>query len=277
MFPKQVLLELSDESVVGQPLLKGNPGKLCIDVPLPALTIRTGQPIEIDPLADLIGDLLVREGLIDAFVSAALPQSAVAWRVIDWTAGGIPEDGVAELRRRNPDLALAYPLAEAAIDLRPLEGAPGKVLVALTPMEVVEGWIQVFDQAGTTLDRLACPQSCRLAALQGELATIPPATLVVLLTVQEAGRQLLAIREGVPVFEWPLPEEAKGLVDEVKRCLAFLRREFPGDGSVRLLLEGALEDPEGFANALGLPLANTSCAPYNSLVLQGLAVPELPT
>lgn len=275
LFPQQVLLQLSDEAVVGQPLLNGQPGPISIDVPLPALTIKRGLPIEIEPLADLIGDLLVRDGLINAYVLASLPQVAVEWRVIDWAGRSVPEDGLAELRRLNPELGLAYPLEEATLDLRPLAGAPGKQLLACTRREVVEGWIQVFHQAGTNLDRLACPQTCRLAALQGPLEGIPAGTLVLLVTASPQGGQLMAIRDGVPLFEWPLPAEAGAKVAEVQRCLAFLRREFADVRRVRLLLDGELAEQEALEAALDLQGQRVDCAPFGSLVMQGLAIPEI--
>ena len=275
MFPQQVLLQLSDTALLGQPLLNGLPKSVSIDVPLPSLTIKAGMPIEIEPLADLIGDLLVREDLIDAYVMAALPQVAVDWRVIDWAAQSAPEEAAAELRRLNPDLGLPYSLEDAAMDLRPLAGAPGKQLLATTRREVVEGWIAVFHQAGTNLDRLACPQTCRLAGLQGELDAIPPGTLVLLLTVQPESGQMMAIRDGVPLFEWPLPAEASAKVATVERCLSFLRREYPGVRQVRLLLEGEQDELEILEDALDLPIQQIQCAPYASLVIQGLAIPEL--
>ena len=274
MFPQQVVLELSDSAVLGQPLVNGKPGPIAIDVPLPSLTCRAGQPIEIEPLADLIGDLLVREGLLDAYVLASLPQVAVHWRVIDWATTAVPEDGIAELRRLDPDLGLPYPLAEAAIDLRPLAGAPGKQLLATTPREVVEGWIEVFHQAGTNLDRLACPQTCRLAALQGELEEVPAGTLVVVVSVQGERGELMAIRDGVPLFEWPLPAEGMARVREVQRCVAFLRREFGEARSVRLWLDGELEEKEALETELDLPAQTIDWAPFGSLVMRGLAIPE---
>lgn len=279
LFPQQVLLELGDTALLGQSLLNGKPGPVCIDVPLPSLTCKRGQPIEIEPLADLIGDLLVRDGLIDAFVMAALPPVAVQWRVIDWGGEEPPEDGLAELRRRNPDLGLAYPLAEAALDLQPLAGAPGKALLAATPQAVVEGWIKVFHQAGTNLDRLASPQTCRLAALQGHLAEVPAGSLVLLVTARAEERQLEAIRDGVPLFEWPMPLESGAMAAEAKRCLAFLQREFQGLGPVKLLVqsegEGEGDTIESLEAVLGLPAQRLHCAPFASLVLQGLAIPEL--
>jgi hypothetical protein len=39
---------------------------------------------EIEALADLIGELMLRENLHNAHVQASLPEEAVQWRVIDW-------------------------------------------------------------------------------------------------------------------------------------------------------------------------------------------------
>lgn len=274
MFPQQVLLELSETALVGQGYSNGRVAPISINVPLPSLTIKEGVPIEVEPLADLIGDLLVRDGLIDAYVMASLPQAAVDWRVIDWGEREVPDDGVAELRELALDLGLPYGLEEAAMDLRPLVGGNGKQLLATTRLEVVENWIKVFHQAGTNLDRLACPQTCRLSALEGLLEELEAGALVVLLTVKEGGAQLLAIRDGVPLFEWPLPAKAGAQVGEVKRCVAFLRREFGKEGRLELLLEGEMEGLEQLEEALGVEVRRMHTEPYGSLVMQGLAIPE---
>lgn len=274
MFPQQVLLELSEAALVGQAYSNGRVAPVSINVPLPSLTIKQGMPIEVEPLADLIGDLLVRDGLIDAYVMASLPQVAVDWRVIDWGEKEVPDNGVAALRELALDLGLPYGLEEAAMDLRPLPGRGGKHLLATTRREVVEGWIKVFHQAGTNLDRLACPQTCRLSALEGLLVEMEPGALVVLLTMKEGGQQLLAIRAGVPLFEWPLPEQAEAQVGEVARCLAFLQRKFGAVERVELLLEGQLEGVEALEEALGVEAVRVSTAPYGSLVMRGLAIPE---
>lgn len=275
MFPQQVLLELSEQGLVGQGYSNGRVAPVSINVPLPSLTIKEGMPIEVEPLADLIGDLLVRDGLIDAYVMASLPQVAVDWRVIDWGEREVPADGVAALRELAPDLGLSYGLEEATMDLRPLAGGGSKQLLATTRREVVEGWIKVFHQAGTNLDRLACPQTCRLSALEGLLEELEAGVLAVLLTVQEQEAQLLAIRDGVPLLEWPLPVKAAAQVGEVERCVAFLRREFGDVERVELLLEGEMEGVEALEQALGVGAVRIEAAPYGSLVLQGLAIPEI--
>lgn len=274
MFPQQVLLELSETALLGQGYSNGRVAPISINVPLPSLTIKEGMPIEVEPLADLIGDLLVRDGLIDAYVMASLPQVAVDWRVIDWGEREVPDDGVAALRELAPELGLPYGLEEAAMDLRPLAGGGRKQLLATTRLEVVENWIKVFHQAGTNLDRLACPQTCRLSALEGLLEELEAGVLVVLLTMKETGQQLMAIRDGVPLFEWPLPGRAEAQVEEVKRCVGFLRREFGEQGQLELLLEGEMEGVEALEEALGVAVRPIEAEPYGSLVMKGLAIPE---
>lgn len=274
MFPQQVLLELSETALLGQGYSNGRVAPISINVPLPSLTIKEGMPIEVEPLADLIGDLLVRDGLIDAYVMASLPQVAVDWRVIDWGEREVPDDGVAALRELAPELGLPYGLEEAAMDLRPLAGGGRKQLLATTRLEVVENWIKVFHQAGTNLDRLACPQTCRLSALEGLLEELEAGVLVVLLTMKGTGEQLMAIRDGVPLFEWPLPGKTEAQVEEVKRCVRFLRREFGEQGQLELLLEGEMEGVEALEEALGVAVRPIEAEPYGSLVMKGLAIPE---
>ncbi|MEB3334191.1 MAG: hypothetical protein VKP70_04330 [Cyanobacteriota bacterium] len=279
MFPKQVLLEIGEDRLLGQTLGNGRPGPLCLNLPMPSYTCNNeGLPIQVDALADLIGELLLREGLIDAHVMASLPPQAVDWRVIDWGDGEMPEDGALALREREPDLGLPYPLAEATIDVRPLPTAPGRMLVVLTPRELVETWIEVFDQAGLSLDRLAAPQSCRLEALRGELARVSPDTLVLLITSQESElteRRLLAIKDGVPLFERVLPKSMELLIRDISPCVAFLQREIPDISGLELLLEGPLAEQEALEASLGQHARHLHHEPYGSLVMQGLAIPEL--
>jgi hypothetical protein len=76
------------------------------------------------------------------------------------------------------------------------------------------------------------------------------------------------------LFEWPLPEQAEAQVGEVARCLAFLQRKFGAVERVELLLEGQIEGVEALEEALGVEAVRVSTAPYGSLVMRGLAIPE---
>ena len=152
LFPRIVLIELNDAGLRGQLLRGDRPEPLSLEAPLPPLTCRAGMPLEPEPLGDMLGDLLVREKLLDAFVMASLPPEASELRVIAWPDGLDPDDPERELRRLNPDLGLDFDLAEACLDLTDLPGVEARSLVALTPRPLVEAWIDVFNFAGAQLE-----------------------------------------------------------------------------------------------------------------------------
>ncbi len=275
LFPRQLLLELQDDSLKGQVFRSAGPEPVTIDLPLPPLTCLDGQPLEKEPLGDLIGDLLVRDGLLDAVVLASLPESAVEWRVIDWPLEAIPDDPIAALRTIDPALNLSVPLADATIDVRPLPGTSPRLLLAVASRKLVEDWIDVFNLAGAQLERLAPPQSCRLAAVSALLAQAPDDELTVLIHPLPAGARLLLLRRAEPVFDWPLPEEDGALVREVNRCVAFYRRREPSIRRLRLLLSAAMASQDNLQDALGVRAEILTPEPFGSLVMQGLAMPEL--
>ena len=274
LFPRQLLLELQDDALMGQVLRGGGPEPVSIDLPLPPLTCLDGQPLEKEPLGDLIGDLLVRDGLLDAVVLASLPEGAVEWRVIDWPLEAIPDDPIEALRTIDPTLSFGVPLAEATIDLRPLPGATPRMLLAVASKKLVEDWIEVFNLAGAQLERLAPPQSCRLAAVTALLQQAPDDQLTLLIHPLPAGGRLLLLRRAEPVFDWSLPQADDDLVGEVNRCEAFYRRHDPSVRRLRLLLSAPLPCQDRLQDALGVRAEILTPEPFGSLVLHGLAMAE---
>jgi hypothetical protein len=277
LFPSQVLLELQDDALRGQ-VLKGDvPEPVSIDLPLPPLTCKDGVPLEKEPLGDLIGDLLVRDGLLDAYVLASLPEHAVEWRIIDWPFDSIPDDPIDALRRIDPALNLSVPLSDATIDLQPVPGATPRMLLAVSSKALVDDWIQVFNLAGAQLERLAPAQSCRLTAIQSLLEKAPDDELTLLLHSPEEAPRLLLLRQGLPVFEWVLPTDEEGQLAEIRRCVAFYRRQDPQVRRLRLLLSEPFPLQDQLQSALGVKAEILSPTPYGSLVLQGLAMREEPS
>ncbi len=275
-FPQQVLLELHDHSLRGQVLGGGQlPGPVTIEAPLPAFTCRGGMPLEREPLGDLIGDLMVRDNLIEPIVMAALPPSAVQCRVVEWwPLRQADEDPLESLRKIESSLNLPFPLQEAAIDLQPLPGSRPQMLLAAAPLPLLEAWIQVFNLAGVRLERLAPSQGCLLAALGPILLDAPADLLIALVAAGPEDRRLLLVREGVPVFEWALPEEDRALVPEVSRCLSFYRRQDQAVRRIRLLLAQPFPRGQELERELGVEAEELLAEPFGSLVLQGLATPE---
>lgn len=276
IFPRKVLLELHDENLRGQVLRNERPEPVSLEAPLPPLTIRAGMPLEKEPLGDLIGDLMVRDDLIDHFVLAALPPAAVEWRVVVWPFEDWPEDPARALRQIDPPLHLPYPLEEASIDLQPLPGEPGQMLLAVAPKRLVDGWIDVFALAGVQLERLAPAQSCQLCAISGLLRDAPADELVALVDADPEGAcRLLLICDGVPVFERSLHGIGDDLADDLVRCVEFYRRQDAAVRGLRLLLTRPIEERSALERRLSVSAEELTADPFGSLVLQGLATPEL--
>lgn len=277
LFPFLVLLELDDESLRGQVLRGPKPEPVSFEVPLPALTCRRGMPLEKEPLGDLIGDLLVRDKLLDGYLLVALPPEAVHWRVVSWPFDAMPEEPLDALRQLDPDLHLPFSLWEATVDLQPLPvvaGQPARMLLSAAPTAMVEAWVEVFNMAGVRLERLVPAQACVYAALRPQLEQAPDDALIAVLQPREQGCLLVVMRAGLPVFEWMLPLEPEPLRFELERCLAFVQRRDRGARSLRLLVGGSLDLPDDLEETLGVKPEPWSAEPFGSLVLQGLAAQE---
>lgn len=275
MFPRLVLLEIRDDGLRGQ-LLRDNdqPGPLGLQAPLPALTCRDGMPLEKESLADLIGDLLLSEKQLDAYVMAVLPFEACHWRVLVRPFPEPPDDPIETLRLLDPPLNLPFSLAEAFIDLHPLPGQPDELLLVASQRRLVDAWIDVFRLAGVKLERLAPAQGCLLAALEEPLRRCEDTDLLAVLVPEEQDTLLWLFHRGVPVFERPLPPGGEDLIEEVQRCLTFYHRQEPGLRRLRLLLTGPLADREELETTLGVEAEELEIAPFGSLLLRGLAIRE---
>lgn len=277
MFPSLVLLELNDDALQGQVLRRSQPEPVTLDVPLPPLTCRNGMPLEKEPLGDLIGDLLVRDNLLNSYLMVALPPAAVHWRVVAWPFDEMPEDPVDALRQVDPDLHLPFSLEEATLDLQPLPGRagePARMLLAAAPTLLVDSWVDVFNLAGVQLERLAPAQACQYLALLPVLAEAGDDELIVVLDPREAGCRLMVLRAGLPVFERVLPIGDEPLRLELERCLAFLQRRDRQARGLKLLLAAPYQLPAGLEDDLGTTAELIASEPYGSLVLKGLAVQE---
>ena len=275
LFPRQLLLELRDDGLRAQVLADGRPGSIRFDAPLPPLTSRNGMPLEREPIGDMIGDLMVRDNLMEAFVMAALPPAATQWRVFEWPRGQmIPDDPLEAIRSLNPKgLRLPFPLEEAVIDVRPLPGIPSMAMLAASSLRLVEAWIQVFNHAGAQLERLAPAQSCEYLGLRSNFSDAGSRDLVALLSPDGGALRLLLVRDGIPRFDRTIQEVAHQRVDEVVRSIEFYRRSDPEVRRLRLIQSSPLPDGEAVAAALQVPL-ETPELEFDSLVISGLAIAE---
>ena len=276
LFPSRVLLELSDLLLVGQRLPRGRqPLEEPWLVPVPAATLREGEPRETEALGDFIGDLVLSHGAIGAHLNVVLPASTTQWRVLPWSPSDWTLDPVGRLRQLQPDLALGYGLEQAYLDVLPLEGDDSQTLVVAMNRELLQRWLEVFGIAGVLLDRIVPAQVAVMAALQERLAEADPQALVALLMPEQKAVRLLVWRGGEPLYERLLAGTAEQAMGQLQACLAFLQQHRPQGppGPVTLLLERELqpEQLQDLQQWLERPLELLSTEGYGSLALQGLA------
>lgn len=275
LFPQLTLIELHDDSIRAQLLEDGRPGKKRFDAPLPAFTCRRGVPLEKESLGDLIGDLLLRDDLINSHVVASIPPAAVEWRVLEWPRNQIrPDDPLASVRSLDPEpLQLPFSLEDAAIDIRPLPGVAPRAMLAASSQRIVDAWIQVFAFAGVSLDRLAPTQSCEYLGLRAALERVRQNELVVLLTPDGSNLRVLLVRDEIPCFDRTITLTGEARIEEVERSVTFYRRRDPEVKRIRLVQATPVPEAEEVARRLGVSV-ETLPLEFDSLVLAGLAVPE---
>ena len=129
LFPKLVMLDLSERLVLGQLVKRGQPQGPAWSAPIPARTCRNGVPQLVDAVGDFIGDLLLEHGGIDSQLVVSLPRQAAHWRVLERASAQQPVDSIDELRDLNPDLGLPFALDDAYVDVQPLPGNNSSSLV----------------------------------------------------------------------------------------------------------------------------------------------------
>ena len=271
LFPKLVMVDLSEQLVFGQSVKQGQPLGPAWSAPIPARTCRNGVPQLVDAVGDFIGDLLLEHGGIDSQLVVSLPQQAAHWRVVEWASEQQPVASIDELRDLNPDLGLPFALDDAYVDVQALPGNASSSLVVAAARSVVEAWVEVFAIAGGTLQHLLPAQVCLMAALSEELEATPTSTLVALLQPLDQQIVLTLWRQGVPEFERCLPGAMPELLPALRQSLDFYRSHHAENAPVRLLLGEPMADLEGLEQALGLEAELLERDGFGSLALQGLA------
>lgn len=275
LFPKLVMVDLSEQLVIGQPVKRGKPQAPIWSAPIPALTCRDGVPQLMDAVGDFLGDLLLEYGGIDAQLVVSLPRLASHWRVLDWPVGQQPCDSIDDLRALNPDLGWPFSLESAYLDVHPLPGRPSSSLVIAAQRSVVDAWVEVFAIAGGTLQHLLPSQLCLMWGLRDALNATPEGTLVALLQPLDQQTSLILWNQGVPAFERMLPGAMAELIPALQQSLDFYRHLRAPLAPVRLLLAAPLEDLAMLEQALELEAELVDHDGFGSLCLQGLATLEL--
>lgn len=226
LFPRRVLLLLEDQAITAA-AIEGKHLLWYEQVPLPTGLCASGEPMQVDSLGDLLGDLLVERGFAGARVEAVLPVTACQCRLVRWPDGRWPDDPLRVLALHESTLALQAPLSYLDLHLVPLELPQPTSLCVAVANQLLERWIEVFSQAGVSLVRLEAAQLCLCRGLLAMPALGCNAGTTVLLQLEADGAALLILEEGIPAYARSLPAAAPGeaLDPALQRALQFWRQQ----------------------------------------------------
>lgn len=252
LFPRQVYLQLEDQAITAM-ALEGSRIVWLERVPLPPGLCENGEPVRIDSLGDLIGDLLAQRGFFGARVVAVLPAIASQMRLVQWPDGRWPEEPDRILGLNEAALGLRTVLPYLDLQLVDLPQAPPTSLVVTVPTATLERWIEIFSLAQVSLERMEAAQLCvcrGLLAVDGDPAG---AALQAVLQLEPQECRLLVLENGLPAYERRLPgaEQQGALVEALGRWRQFWMVLRPGAPPVvRLALHGSALRDESQAEAL---------------------------
>lgn len=225
--PSQIYLQIQDQAITGM-ALEGRQLRWLERLPLPWGVCRHGVPLLPVALGDLIGDWLLERGYGGAHVKAVLPPSACSWRVLD-PPPGLNSDGLqtwAEGMAEQLGLVWAEGGCLEAVDVlcEPLgEGQP-QLLLVVVARGVLEGWMEVMDQAGCDLVTLQPACLCGWNGLASvREASVQPWAIQGLLLADTQQTWLFALSQHFPVAQWCLPrvEAGSGWPESLRFLLQF--------------------------------------------------------
>lgn len=257
LFPPRVYLQLEDQAVTAM-ALDGCRIVWLERVPLPLGLCEKGEPVRVDSLSDLFGDLLVERGFVGARVDAVLPPAASQMRLVQWPGGRWPDDPERTLALHEEQLGFKTPLQFLDLHLIELDRDPPTSLVVGVPSVILNRWIEVFSNAGVSLDSV---EAAKLCVCRGLRPILSSQRLAVVLQLEKLRSSLLILEDGVPVFERRLPgaEQPAVLSAELARSLLFWRQSSSSraDEHPMLLVHGASLWPDAelaaLAGGLGCP------------------------
>ena len=252
LFPPQVYLQLEDEAITAM-ALEGRRITWLERVPLPMGLCEQGEPLRLDSLGDLLGDLFVERGYAGARVDAVLPPAASQMRLVQWPDGRWPEDPERTLALNDAALGLRTPLQYLDLHLVDLPRQTPTSLLVTVPSATLDRWIEVFSLAQVSLERMeaAKPCFCRglLPLLSGQQARSP----IALLHLAPKRSGLLLLEDGVPVFERRLAgaDDHDGLVNDLTRFQEFWASQRSGrPAPLQLVVHGPSVRDEAQAQQL---------------------------
>lgn len=239
LFPPRVYLQLEDQAVTAM-ALEGRRIVWLERVPLPPGLCENGEPVRLDTLSDLFGDLLVERGFVGARVDAVLAPAACQMRLVQWPGGRWPDDPERVLALNEEQLGFRTVLQYLDLHLIELDRDLPTTLVVSVQSLTLNRWIEVFSNAGFSLDSVEAAKLCVCRGLGPILSRQRQAAV---LQFEQGRSTLLMLEDGVPVFERRLPgaEQPSALRIDLERSLAFWRHNAGTGSDVQplLLVHGA--------------------------------------
>lgn len=227
LFPRRVYLQLGDHSITAM-ALEGRRIIWLESVSLPPGLCKNGEPIHAESLADLLGDLFVERGFSSARVEAVLPPAASQLRLVQWPNAAWPDDPERTLSENEQPLALGE-LQYLDLHLVGLDRDPPTSLLVTVPSSTLDRWIEVFDLAGVSLDRMESGSLCLCRGVQPLLQEQPLGTLIMVLQLESQRSDLLVLENDLPAYSRQLSgaTNKEDLTSELQVCLEFWRQLRP--------------------------------------------------
>jgi len=259
LFPCRVLLLLEDHAITAVAVAERR--LLWVEqVPLPAGLCSAGEPIQVDSLGDLLGDLLVERGFAGARVEVVLAASACQCRLVRWPEGRWPDEPLRLLAVHEAALQLQAPLSYLDLHLVPLALPQPTSLCVAVAHQLLERWIEVFSLAGVSLVRAEAAQLCLCRGLLAVPALGCNVGSTALLQLEAEGSSLLILEAGLPAYARNLPAAQPGdaLEQGLQRVLRFWRQYRQLSEPPQLICHGSALPPvehlEQLAAAVGCTL-----------------------
>ncbi len=234
LFPRRVYMQLEDQAMTAL-VVDGDREVWHEQVALPEGLCVHGAPQLVEALGDFFGDLLVERGFAGARVKAVLPREATVWRVVEWPEAQWPDDPEVLVRAQQSELDLPWSLQNADVFLEPLSSQPPRSLLVAVQRDLLEDWIEVFNQAGVALDGLEALPICLWRAVRSQLGE----GVQMVLELDRHHCRLLAFDQDQPLGDWELP--AAGDLEPLADALQNWSTRYAPSGGIVAAADGEME------------------------------------
>ncbi len=181
----------------------------------PSDSIRDGQPLQRNAIADLLAELLFDCDVVGAQLELVLPIQGSHWRVLDGVAPELPIDS-ADLLAITTDLNCSLDAADSYVVVTP---CVDQTLLVGCPRSLLQAWIDVVEMADLPLRRVDWMVSSAHRGLMleqqqwsGDIAWV---------FSDETSYRLVVIRAGIPELDCCIRlQNDEDLVLELRRRVA---------------------------------------------------------